>query len=148
MDQDEGSGMGINIKNARRLIKCLEDENNPVGFGMDRWFDHNGDDVDDASDVCRIAKDHPCGTAACLAGHAALLAWQSGDVEIKVFSNIRDTAEKWLGLGYWEARNLFHGHWGGHQLMVSLDSLTKEEAIAELNRMIDARYINTEESQT
>jgi hypothetical protein len=46
-----------------------------------------------------------CGTAACIAGHAAILAGYEANVNAGV--DIVDVAQKWLGLEYGEAISLF-----------------------------------------
>jgi len=126
----------INVVNARRLIKRLESEENPVDFNMSYWFDHNGNGSDDPEVICQIVAEHPCGTAACLAGHAALEAWESGDMKVSKGVRVQETAQMWLGLEYHAAKSLFHGHWGGELLMGDLDVLTVDEAITEVNRLI------------
>jgi len=129
--------MSINITNARRLIERLEDKNNPVAFNMTHWFIHNQDGIMDPEDMCKVVKDHPCGTAACLAGHAALIAWQSGEIEITEDSSVEGTAEEWLGFGFTESKCLFRGHWGREPLKGRIEDLTIEQAIDELNRLIE-----------
>jgi len=126
----------INIENARRLIKRLEADENPVGFNMAVWFVHGIEGHEDPGVICNIVKEHSCGTVACLAGHAALEAWQSGDVRITNLK-VQYVAQEWLGLSYGESRLLFHGHWGvSKTLKKAVRELTKEEAIDELNRLI------------
>ena len=125
----------MNLKNMRRLVRHLRSKKNSVGFDMASWFRHNRQILITPTGVCRAVEKHPCGTAACLAGHAAILAWQSGDMPKTRRANIKDVATAWLGLDYNEAYELFHGNWlGQHQV---LSDLTKDQAIAELNRLIE-----------
>jgi len=133
----------INIENARRLIKRLGSKDNPVDFHMSYWFDHNGTGYDDPTEICEIVSAHACGTAACLAGHAALEAWESGDVDTKVYGSVQEVAQMWLGLSYWRAKSLFHGHWNNETLTDDLSSLTVEKAITELNRLIELKELGT-----
>jgi len=133
--------MSINVANARRLIKILKDEDNPVDFNMQSWFVHNEEGLEDPRVICDIVKKHPCGTVACLAGHAALEAWRSGDEEITYCSTVRTTAERWLGLNDCESADLFHGHWGDEPIRGPMEDLTKEQAIIELNRLIDVKLV-------
>jgi len=129
--------MTINVENARRLIKRLEDEDNPVAFHMLYWFSHNGKGENDPIEICDIVSRHPCGTVACLAGHAALEAWQSGDRSRSDLGSIQGVAQDWLGLEYLASRALFQGRWNDQALEGSLGHLTKEGAITELNRLIE-----------
>jgi len=134
----------INVENARRLITLLEDEDNPVDFHMSYWFTHNGVGYNDPLDICRIVKEHPCGTASCLAGYAALEAWQSGDIDKSNFGSVQGVAQQWLGLEYSRSRDLFHGRWNNEQDPGNLEDLTKKEAITELNRLIDLHKMGAE----
>jgi len=129
--------MTINIKNARRLVERLEAKDNPVKFHMGTWFNHNKMGIANPREIYRIAKEHSCGTAACLAGHAALEAWESGDMEVSKGYSVQEVAQEWLGLTNWRANSLFHGQWDNKALDRELGDLTKAEAITELNRLIE-----------
>ena len=87
----------MNIENMKKLRDSLEDS--PVAFNMSTFFRHNdqtwglqfGDRPSmTKEDALDIVDNHPCGTAACLAGHAAILAWQEGEEE----TNLITVAEK------------------------------------------------------
>ncbi len=129
----------MNIKNMRKLLRQLQSPQTAVGFSMSNWFRHNEIRVDDPEEICDITKNHPCGTVACLAGHAAILAWESGDVDKSPWgaSSIRDAAQEWLDLPDATADRLFMGNWPGTSSDRALQTLTKAEAIIELNRMIN-----------
>lgn len=128
----------MNLKNMRRLRTRLRSRKNPVGFEMQTWFRHNSRRLVSPAAMCRAVEKHPCGTAACLAGHAALLAWQNGDVPKKQHVSIKDVATEWLGLDWEAAHRLFHGYWGNESDCALLPQLTKAQAIDELTRLIDA----------
>lgn len=127
----------MNLKNMRRLRAHLRSRKNPVGFDMQTWFRHNGRNLIRPATICRAAEEHPCGTTACLAGHAALLAWQSGDIPKKRGVYVRDVAIEWLGLRWDESQDLFASIWPGVRSTPMAD-ITKAQAITELTRMIDA----------
>ena len=124
----------MNVKNMRRLVRHLRSRENRVGFAMENWFRHKGRLLAHPTTICRIAEEHPCGTAACLAGHAALLAWQSGDMPKKRGVDINAVATEWLGLTFDEAWDLFTGQWTYNYLF----NITKAQAITELERLIEA----------
>lgn len=127
----------MNLKNMRKLRTHLRSRKNPMAFDMTTWFRHNKRRLKTATGICNAVEKHPCGTAACLAGHAALLAWQSGDVS-KWHKNvdIENVAAEWLGLDYVVANELFMGRWPGEYKYLS--DITKPQAIAELTRLIEA----------
>ena len=129
----------MNLKNMRRLRARLRSRKNPVGFEMQLWLRHNKRFLTAPAAICRAAEKHPCGTAACVAGHAALIAWQSGDMpkERRAVS-IQNVAADWLGLDDWDARSLFTGNWENIPHYTALEDITKAQAITELTRLIDA----------
>jgi len=128
----------MNLNNMRRLRAHLRSRKNLVGFEMPVWFRHNSRRLVFPAAILRAAEEHPCGTAACLAGHAALLAWQSGDIWPQRAFGVRSVAAKWLGLDYNESHDLFVGNWDGQHRDELLEDLTKSQAITELTRLIDA----------
>lgn len=130
--------MEMNLKNMRKLRTRLRSRKNPVGFNMRGWFYHNGELSVSSTDVCCIVEEHSCGTVACLAGHAALLAWQSGDVPKEQNDCIEEVARRWLGMTDSSANDLFFGNWNNETRTVLLRDLTKRQAIAELTRLIEA----------
>ena len=128
----------MNLKNMRRLRARLRSRKNPVGFEMQNWFRHNNRYLLSPAAICRAVETHPCGTAACLAGHAALIAWESGDIPRKRSAHIKDVAMEWLGLDGRETHKLFYGCWGNAGSPAIISALTKPQAITELTRLIDA----------
>ena len=127
----------MNLKNMRKLRAVLRSRKNPVAFDMANWFHHNHRRIRTATGICNVVEKHSCGTAACLAGHAAILAWQSGDIpKFRKNMNVSTVAAEWLGLDSFKSHNLFMGQWGGQNKL--LRKITKPEAIAELTRLIDA----------
>ena len=128
----------MNLKNMRRLRARLRSRRNPVGFEMHLWFRHKSRRLSSPAAICRAAEKHPCGTAACLAGHAALIAWQNGDMPKTRGIHTEIVASKWLGLNWSQSHNLFRGYWGNAAYPANLWGLTKARAITELTRLIDA----------
>ncbi len=121
----------MNIPNMEKLITALEGDANPVGFDMNTWFRHNNAELSDEDGVMEIVEEHPCGTQACLAGHAAILAWEEGG---QSGYYIRETAAIWLDLSTGQSISLFHDQW--HVDVKDYSNRTKEEAVAELQFLI------------
>ena len=132
----------MNLKNMRKLRAHLRSRKNPVGFDMRTWFHHNGRPYLDANTICHVVETHSCGTAACLAGHAAILARQSeGALALKTkdeSTHIKYVAKEWLDLTYEQSDRLFHGSWKSLPFYINLKDLTKKQACTELTRLIDA----------
>ena len=79
-----------------------------------------------AADPKKYAQDvwlHECGTPACIAGWAAFLSLQAGEVLLKASadcfvldarghrrSTVAETAGEWLELNWTQRREMFHGH--------------------------------------
>ncbi len=126
----------MNLKNMRKLLAALRSRKNPVKFDMGNWFDHNNERMMDKNIIRQVIEKHPCGTVACLAGHAAILAWKEGEVDNAGEDNpIFETAQKFLGLTHNQARHLFYGHWSPKNLH-QLTKIPKTHAIKELTRLI------------
>lgn len=105
----------MNIKNAKTLVgqlKRLPDEK----FDMGPLIAHRS-----------------CGTVACIAGYASIL--NGGPTEDDDVSSPYNFAQKWLGLNTNVAESLFHGWWANKRYR---GDITRLEAIAELERMIEA----------
>ena len=126
----------MNIKNMKRLIAHLEDPKNPIGFYMGQWFTHNGRDQETRGDVLYTVENHACGTDACIAGHAAYLAWALDYDKGEVIANV---AQGSLELTDVERYNLFHGHWSNKEL----SQVTRAETIAHL-KMLGASRAGTQ----
>ncbi len=121
----------MNIENMKKLLARLEDDKTAVGFSMAYWFTHNGESVSSFFEVKHIAETHVCGTVACLAGHAVLLA---AEEDFKPTSNtLEDIAQRWLDLSNKEAWHLFQGKWSDQY---NLRNISKEDAINHLNSLI------------
>lgn len=84
-----------------------------------------------------------CGTPACVAGHAALLAdpvrfWSNaGPVDEAIWpfrSMISFVAARWLGLDHWTADQLFHGA-DKNGAVSFFENITLPEAIETLRRL-------------
>ncbi len=127
----------MNKENMEKLLKSLEQENNPTAFNMERFFGH-GTSLHpfEKDEVIQVMKVHACGTTACLAGHAAILAWDEGEcLDIK---EIEAAAEKWLDIS---GEDLFYGGWktlndGNGNDDPDLGSLCLSEAIIEIKHII------------
>ena len=122
----------MNKKNLQKLLDHLKSQTK-LGFNMENWFEHNGTQIFLSENALSIMKEHPCGTNACLAGHAAILAWEEGKY---LDLSPADAAEKWLDLRDNEA-GLFYGSWFSLEEEKSLDELTLEEAITELEYRLE-----------
>ncbi len=119
----------MNVENMRRLIKHLEDPENPIAFNMGTYFEHDGISNKTKDWVVDAVINHPCGTVACLAGHAAIIAWtEDGYTDL----NMKVVAEKWLGMDPPDAHYLFYGTWNEKWLGL----ITKEEAIEHLKSLV------------
>ena len=121
----------MNKTNMRHLVKHLLSPDRAVGFAMEDYFRHNGRSLDTAKEILHAAETHACGTAACIAGHAALLAWQT-DAPKSSRGTMFYTAERWLDLSDKDACRLFMGRWSENRLR----DITLDEAVAELRRLI------------
>lgn len=128
----------MNIENLRKLRTRLRSRKNPVGFDMAQWFDHNGIKKESLAVILQIVDEHACGTVACLAGHAAILAAQKGATRPLDCSHgeIFHTAAEFLGLTELEADNLFYARWSPHYVG-ELSKVPKSSAIEELTRLIE-----------
>lgn len=130
----------MNVKNMRKLRARLRSRKNPVGFNMTNWFQHRNRSLVTPAGICRAAEQHACGTVACLAGHAALLAWQSGDVPKNPDARVYFVARDWLGMEDEEVQDLFYGCWPAVR-GVYIGDITEDQAIAELTRLIEAEIM-------
>jgi hypothetical protein len=94
-----------------------------VNLRMKFYADHERIASDaELQDLARQAKtlEPECGTAACFAGHAVLMAGHRIDPQCDAvviddgpmveYQSIRDTAADLLGLTWWEAERLFAAH--------------------------------------
>ena len=124
----------MNIKNMKRLIAHLEDPKNPIGFDMRAWFRHNNSDRETRDHILTTVKNHACGTVACIAGHAAYLAWALDYDKGEVIVNV---AQGSLELTDVERDNLFHGRWSNKLL----SRITKAETIAHLKMLMTGEYV-------
>ncbi len=118
----------MNRKNLKRLIERLESPENPVSFNMDDFFQHNNIYIGERINILNILATHPCGTVACLAGHAAIIAWSEDNFE---YPYIEPTAQEWLELSDDEAEKLFYRSWA-RPSEEGMKGITKQEAIEHL----------------
>ncbi len=131
----------MNLKNMKKLRAALRSRKNLVKFDMASWFAHNDVVKTTRGDVLSIVKEHPCGTVACLAGHAAILAWQEGDLSVPEYwegNPIFQAARKFLGLTGSQADHLFYGYWSPIRERKGISKIPKTHAIKELTRLIEA----------
>ncbi len=122
----------MNITNMKKLIEHLETQEE-IGFAMSNWFVHQGAIKFRSYTVMPIVKNHICDTSACLAGHAAILAWNEGKYRKERLST---AAELWLDLDACETDKLFYGGWETLDEHKGLELLTVEEAIIELKYQV------------
>lgn len=127
--------MTVNKENIAKVIKAIEGEAGAtVGFNMCSWVDS-----DDSADLGKWS----CGTTACIAGHAYLLATGSTTAKAEKLAEddsnaIEKTAAEWLGIDQFKAMKLF---WDiGHDL--NLDLITPEHAIATLTHLADTGEVD------
>lgn len=127
----------MNIENMKKVRQAIIDS---PAFDMRDYFRIEGrsviakDSVDDAI-MSRIS--NPCGTSACIAGEAALLAKQEYENEFDtVFENIEGVhgvAQEYLDLTGDQSFWLFFGTFN----YGDLDTVTKKQAIEAIDFMID-----------
>ena len=126
----------MNAGNMRKLIACMQSERNPIGFDMGTWFKHNVYEYHSRDKIMDIVQSHVCGTVACIAGHAAVLAWEENPT---LGGRVEDVAADWLGLDPTQEHALFMGYWeatAAGRLSLSDPRLNLEAAITELRRMV------------
>ena len=124
----------MNKENMEKLLKHLQQVDNPIRFNMERFFGHGSVLVPfERDEVLEIVETHSCGTTACLAGHAAILAWQEG--QCLDISDIEPAAEKWLDIS---GEDFFYGGWKTIDVDDDPDmfSLCLSEAITEIKHII------------
>ena len=123
----------------RTLVRTLR-TGNPVAFDMEIFFRHGNRELNTPKGIMNAVEKHPCKTAACLAGHAAILGWESGEISKKSgILSVQSAARKWLGLDGDQAHNLFYGYWSKSKRDEDLGNLTKAKALTELRRLINAQ---------
>ena len=130
----------MNIANMRTLVRTLR-TGNPVAFDMGIFFRHGERELRTPTGIMNAVEKHPCKTAACLAGHAAILGWESGEISKKRrYQSVQNAAREWLGLDNDQAHDLFYGYWGKRKRVnydAGLGDLTKAKALTELRRLIN-----------
>ena len=131
----------MNNTNAKLLIAALG--NGGMAFSMRNYFSVNGNPLSDYVDEVVSYKNH-CGTAACLAGHAALLSGAKR-------GRIQHVAESWLDIEWADAHWLVNGQFSWRKDTTSvgnyynwdfLNDVTKNETIAALRWLMagNSRY--------
>ncbi len=136
----------INVKNMRRLRWRLQRKNDPVQFRMQHWWSFTTivlhsrkfkSIYDDRSLVIDwdFISEHPCQSAACMAGFAVIIAIESGDIKPVGSHDVHVAAQEWLGMDYINANRLFLGRW--MDATQKLENVTKAEAVEELTKLIN-----------
>jgi hypothetical protein len=115
--------MSLNLELLRKVRDAIADEDNPVGFDMAAWEPGLSD----------------CGTACCIAGHVVL---QGG----KPTTPTGPATASWLlDIGVGDGHHLFYGFWHSSYRDdwdgADLDSITRAEAVAYLDRCLEAGEI-------
>lgn len=94
----------MNVENILKLAEVLESPAAEEHFDMSSWLDHNGDhDLPDEITYNEMIKD--CGTVACIAGWATVLA--KGDEIVKEENYEFGIGADYLDLEYTQAKHLF-----------------------------------------
>lgn len=94
----------MNIPNLRLLAARLRAPATEGHFNLASWFSTNGNSWDGkGSQVI-----HDCGTTACIAGHAAVMASPTLTASQLRDYNTKGVAQHWLGLDYDVATELFN----------------------------------------
>ncbi len=125
----------MNIPNMQKLRDALAKTKLPVAFDMRNWFTHNSYSVRHMANIKDIINVYTCGTSACIAGQAVVLAINEG-AEINCLE-VDDNARNWLGLSWSEASRLFYGKWETSTYCRSMKDITVEQAITELDFLIE-----------
>lgn len=106
-----------------------------AGFFMGSW-------------VCTLPPEHECGTAACMAGHAALLAdpvrfWHfvAHQREKQLLRDVATIAQRWLGISGDEAYGLFHAS-DENGAVYHFERVTAAEAVETLRRFRDTGRVD------
>jgi len=106
-----------------------------AGFFMGSW-------------MCRLAPEHECGTAACMAGHCALLAdpvrfWHfaAHDQNKSLLRDVPVIAARWLGIDGTVAYHLFHGR-DERGSVFHFERITASEAVETLRRFRDTGRVD------
>ncbi len=102
----------MNIENVKKLLAALKSEDNPVAFDMSNWFTHNNWRIGEIGALKEIMEGHSCGNAACLAGHAEVLAMGEKDEELSERAKLQHpslVAAEWLGFTSMEEYFMFMG---------------------------------------
>ena len=129
----------MNVENMKKLITRLEEDDPKVGFNMSNWFNHNGQEILGIRDAYYVAETHACGTVACIAGHAALLATEEDTRFMVSNEHVEKVARDWLELEEEEAFHLFQGH--GWIKTCVLEDVTKTKAIDHLKELVEQGFI-------
>lgn len=82
-------------------------------------------------DMTIVREEAECGTVACVAGWAGVLAIRAGDAPDDIYFGM-EAAERWLGLGSYQAQCLFTGSDD------RFDDLTPKDAVAAIQSMLDS----------
>ena len=131
----------MNIANMRTLVRTLKNHTLPVGFDMGSFFRHGNRELRSAKGIMNAVEKHPCKTAACLAGHAAILGWESGEIsKQRNAGSVHRLAREWLELSHEQSHDLFFGYWGKNKERLGhtpFKQLTKANALTELRRLIN-----------
>lgn len=110
----------MNIENMKKVRDAVAaaDEKTGTGFDMAHYFSST------------FAKPGDCGTTACIAGHAAILA---GDIR----SLSPSVACEYLGLTRAESNHIFFGKWAPKDYT----EISQEEAVEYLDACIDMERV-------
>jgi hypothetical protein len=116
----------MNVELLKKVREAIADETNPVGFNMGTYGARTS-----------------CGTTACIAGHAVMIAaknrwkWDSGQIWPRAAGlTMGELGEEVLQIGEQAAFYLFSGRWS-HRYQ----EITREETLAYLDKCIAAKKV-------
>ena len=127
------------------MLKVKQRVKDSPNFDMEEYFKFEGYRDEDGcylfgreeyiSKAVESRQSNPCGTAACIAGEAVLLAYEEG-VNYLLEKGVYPVAKDYLGLSCSEAEWLFMGEFSPRPL----HAITKEEAIRAIDSLIEGTH--------
>lgn len=138
----------MNKKNLQALIDQLESEKGAkrgIGFNMGTFLAGDKVDTSEESGGDMFNRYNPCGTVACIAGHAAIMAKPHRSIQ-RLYDDeytngrpdIQDLAKDWLGLDSDQAKYLFYAE----NSDIYISNLTLLDALTVLKKLRDTGEVD------